>query len=157
MINMQISQKRYLTIFSKHFQDFYCCLFFCKTQCTGLERWLNNQEQLLFLKRVKVSSRPSIRLLRTTCNSSLRGSNTLFWTPWAPTDMYHNHTETHRHTHKSKMNLKKKQYNKICMPYNFDVRSLMKNIHSPSNLWKKKKNRNKCHKPIILVTQRRQG
>lgn len=39
--------------------------------------------------------------LTTSCNSSTRGSSTLFWTPWAPTlpcahiSTIHTHTHTH--------------------------------------------------------------
>jgi hypothetical protein len=79
---------------------------FLKQNNEGLERWLSSSEHWLLLQRTKVQFPVPTLWLTTMCNSSPKGSNTLFWPWWALekcgaetyTQATHTHTHTHTHT-----------------------------------------------------------
>lgn len=75
--------------------------FFPLTSCQwGLQRRLSGQECLRLSQRTHVQFPAHTRSSTTSCNSSCRGSHTLFWQLWSPKYVC-------LHTNKSKINFEK--------------------------------------------------
>ena len=69
--------------------------------------WLRSR----FLETQVVSLHYS-RWLKTTYNSSIRGSNALCWCLWIPANMWHTRTQTNKHTNINKSKSKSLKKNK---------------------------------------------